>query len=189
MATFSQRIVDLENKLKDFKTRLETIIKESLKLESKNHQELQQKEKELEEWRQKLEVLQQERNQIKQEIKDKVSELEQSQLSNSEKQAQINRLLTEHSQELEELDKLLYDERTNYRNIRDKLINKLCEPCSNCQTQTQAIKTKDKKIFYLLGIIGLMLVLFFLFHVWFLAVAIPKYIKKRLKERSKFLKT
>ena len=147
MTTFLQRIANLESNLKDAKVRLKVIVERSLKLESKNHQELQQKEQELEEWRQKLEVLQQERNQIKQEIKEKVQQLEQSQLSNSEKQAQINRLLTENSQELEELDKLLYDERTNYRNIRDKLINKLCEPCPNCQTQTQAIKPKIRKYF------------------------------------------
>src|SRR2546430_7383099 len=128
MSNLRQRIIDLEKKLKNYKIKLKIITEESLKLKTQNRSEINTKEKELEEWRQKLEVLQQERNQIKKEKQVKIQELEQSQLSNSEKQSKINCLLTEHSQELEEVDNLLYKERTNYRNIRDKLIGKLCEP-------------------------------------------------------------
>ena len=79
--------------------------------------------------------------------------MEQSQLSNTEKQSKINQLLTEHSQELEELDRLIYEERSQYRQIRDKLFSKLFEPCLVCQTNQQNIKVKDKKITYLLIII------------------------------------
>lgn len=153
MNVFLQRIKKLEDKLKETATRLKIITEESLKLQNQNRSEINVKEQELEDWRNKLEILQQERNQIKKEIREKVQELEVSRLSNSEKQVKINQLLTEHNQELEEVDKLLYDERTNYRQIRDKLIGKLCEPCQNCQTKEQVLKRKDKKTVYLLGII------------------------------------
>jgi chromosome segregation ATPase len=175
----NEAIVELQGYL----VKTEQIIKN---LESKNCLEIQQKEKELEDWRQKLEVLQQERNQIRKEIKEKVQELEQSQLSNSEKQAQINQLLTAHSQELEEVDKLLYEERTQYRQIRDKLIGKLCEPCPTCRTKEQVIQQKDKKITYLFMLIGTLLILGFLFHLWFAWFAVPRYVRKlRVKITAK----
>ena len=115
------------------------IEKEVKKLKSQNRSEISQKEKELEDWRAKLEVCQQERNNIKKAIKDKVKELETSNLSNTEKQEQINKLLTKHSKELEELDNLLYEERTQYRELRNSLINRLCEPCTNCQVNSQTV--------------------------------------------------
>ncbi|CAH1757454.1 5017_t:CDS:10 [Entrophospora sp. SA101] len=43
----------------------------------------------------------------------------------TEKQRQINHLLTEYNEELEKLDKMLSDERTHFRLVRNKLINKL----------------------------------------------------------------
>lgn len=153
MTNFAQRIKDLESRLEKASSRLRTITQESLKLRDQNLQEIKVKEKELEEWRDKLEVLQQERNQIKKEMREKVLQLERSQLSNSEKQTKISHLLTKHSQELEEVDNLLYEERSHYRQIRNKLIGKLCEPCQSCQAKEQSLKYKNQKINYLLGII------------------------------------
>ncbi|MCE8163431.1 MAG: hypothetical protein I3273_05100 [Candidatus Moeniiplasma glomeromycotorum] len=145
MNDFSQRIKDLESKLKKANSRLQTIVQESLKIETKNRQTLQAKEQELENWRKELEISQQERNQIKKEIREKVLELEKSDLENNEKQAKINKILTENSQELEEIDNLLYEERTQYRQIRDKLIAKLCEPCQACEEKTKHIKTLEDR--------------------------------------------
>lgn len=48
MNDFSQRIKDLESKLKKANSRLQTIVQESLKIETKNRQTLQAKEQELE---------------------------------------------------------------------------------------------------------------------------------------------
>ena len=159
----------------------EQIIKD---LESKNSSQIISKEKELEAWRNKLEACQQERNQIRKEMKEKRIELEQSQLSNSEKQAKINQLLTEHNEELEEVDKLLCDERTHYRQIRDKLIGKLCEPCQGCQTKEQSIQQKSRIITYLSAIIGTMLILFFLFHVWFMNLKFNLYGRSKRNRTS-----
>lgn len=49
MVDFSQKIKDLEGKLKSYALRLKTISEASLKLESENKQEIQTREKELEE--------------------------------------------------------------------------------------------------------------------------------------------
>jgi chromosome segregation ATPase len=148
-----EQLNSLKNKLLNCQKILKELAEATKNLESKNRQTIQQKEIELEEWRQKLEVYQQEEIKIKKEIKQKVQALEQSQLSNSEKQVQINRLLTEHSGELEELDKLFEEERSHYRQIRDKLIGKLCEPCQTCSVKTQILHQKGEKITYLLVII------------------------------------
>lgn len=138
LKTFKRRLVEHQAELLKIKEKLRNLEKQS-------HSEVIDKEKELEDWRTKLEVCQQEKKAIDKEIKEKVAELEKSQLSNTEKQEKINKLLTEHSQELEELDNLLYDERTQYRNIRDRLINKLCEPCPACQEKGQHIKTLENR--------------------------------------------
>ena len=92
-----------------------------------------------------MEVLQQEEIEIKKEIRKKAIELEKSELSNAEKQVKINQLLTEHSEELEELDKILYDERTQYRKIRDKVINELCKPCQGCKEKNVVLLKVNQK--------------------------------------------
>ncbi|CAG8795577.1 21089_t:CDS:2 [Gigaspora margarita] len=102
------------------------------------------------------EVCRQEKKQIEKEIKDKVAELEKSELSNTEKQEKINKLLTEHSEELETVDKLLEDERTQYRSIRDKLIERLCQPCSVCPEKERDKKHLRQKIIYSFMITGLL---------------------------------
>nr|CAG8498070.1 11299_t:CDS:10 [Entrophospora candida] len=136
METELERAIELLEELRKerdlLKEKKEKSDEEGVKIDNsltKAEDSIGGKEKELEDWQSKLEACQKERNQIRKEIQEKVSELEVSQLSNSEKQEKINKLLTEHSNELEEIDKLLYDERAQYRNIRDKVINELCRPC------------------------------------------------------------
>jgi chromosome segregation ATPase len=136
----SKEIDELKSKLAEYQQTFKDVETAINHLKSSNRSEIASKEKELEDWRAKLEVCQQERNQIKQEIKTKVKDLEQSNLSNTEKQAKINKLLLEHSQELEDLDNLLYEERAQYRDIRNSLINRLCEPCVGCQEKDQQVK-------------------------------------------------
>jgi Fe2+ transport system protein B len=177
---FSQRIKDLESKLKNANQRLKVIAEESLKLESKNHSQIVQKERELEEWRDKLEICQQERNQIKKEIREKVLQLEKSNLTNSEKQSKINKLLTEHSEELEELDQLLYDERSQYRKIRDKVIERLIRPCQTCLEKEKYNQSLEKRVNNLI-IAGILLLLSAIFWCFlFLGVIFRKKKKKQL---------
>jgi len=161
-------------KLTELIVGLQGRIKEITKLSQKNRQEVQQKEKELEEWRKELEVCQQEKKAIEKEIKDKVAELENSQLSNTEKQEKINKLLTEHSEELEAVDKLLEEERTQYRSLRDQIIDKLCGPCSACAEKEQDKKHLRQKNVYFSGLVALLVVLLFVFHVWFIRWAWEK---------------
>jgi chromosome segregation ATPase len=146
VADLSERIKKLESELKNTNQRLKVIIEASLKLENQNRSEIGIKEKKLEDWRNKLETCQQERNQIKKEIREKVVELEKSDLTNTEKQAKINQLLTKHSQELEEVDRLLYSERSQYRKVRDKIFEELLKPCLSCKEKNIILKEVNKKV-------------------------------------------
>ncbi|CFW93351.1 protein of unknown function [endosymbiont DhMRE of Dentiscutata heterogama] len=161
-------IEQLRQKLINYQKELNTLGKQFLKAKNGNKQDIASKEKELEEWRKKLELCQQEKNNLKQELRDKVKELERSELTNGEKQTKINQILTKHSEELEAVDKLLEEERTQYRSLRDKLIEKLCEPCSTCPEKEKAKGYLEQKIVWLLGIIVIMLFFFLIFHVWFI---------------------
>jgi chromosome segregation ATPase len=135
MTSISERIKELNSKLLSY----EQLLSDLKSSESQTRSEIGTKEKELEDWRAKLEVCQNERNEIKKEVKDKVKELEQSNLSNTEKQEKINKLLTQHSDELEEVDNLLNEERAQYREIRNSLINSLCQPCPSCRDKAQQV--------------------------------------------------
>ncbi|CAI2176546.1 4221_t:CDS:2 [Funneliformis geosporum] len=118
----SDQLKILKHKLIGYQKTLKE-VKESLEnLDKKNRQEIQAQEIQLE------------------------NELEQSQLSNTEKQARINQLLTEHSTELEELDNLLDEERSSYRTIRNKLISKLCENCAVCQERERMIQVYEDRV-------------------------------------------
>jgi chromosome segregation ATPase len=141
-------VANIFDKVKTLREKLLECKQELKNLENSKNQslhELKAKEKELEDWRAKLELCQQEKKQIEKDIKDKVAELEKSNLSNSEKQEKINKLLTEHRQELEEIGQQLEGERTSYRNIRNKLINKLCEPCRGCQEKNAILLKVNQK--------------------------------------------
>ncbi|CAG8692141.1 724_t:CDS:2, partial [Scutellospora calospora] len=94
----------------------------------------------------------QEKNNLKQELRDKVKELEQSGLDKNEKQEKINKLLTEHSEELEKLDQEIEAERADYRHLRDKLIERLCRPCQICPEKEQTKNHLKQKITYLFGL-------------------------------------
>ena len=146
MFDLNQRIKKLERDLKNMANLFSQTSQKVQELKTQNRQEIGHKEQELEDWRKKLEVLQQERNGIRKEIREKVVKLEKSNLENTEKQSKINKLLTEHSEELEEVDKLLYDERTQYRNIRDKLIIELCKPCPICPEKERSIKHLEQRL-------------------------------------------
>lgn len=168
MVDLSQQVKELKNKVEKMADLINRISQKLTHLKGGkqiDHEQIKVKEKELEDWRAKLEVCQQEKKQIDKEIKEKVQELEKSQLSNTEKQEKINKLLTEHSQELEELDNLIYDERSQYRNIRDKLINELCRPCRGCKEKNAILLKVNHKADNLITTIWIMLVLFFLFHI------------------------
>jgi len=67
-----------------------------------------------------------------------------------------------------ELDKLLEEERTQYRSLRDQIISKLCEPCPACVAKEQDKKHLRQKIIYFSGLVGLLVILFFVFHIWFI---------------------
>ena len=185
-SNLNDEIAELKRKLGELESFLDEIAVDIVNLKSANHQEIQQKEKELEAWHQKLRVLQQEKKQIEKDIKDKVAELKKSNLSNAEKQAKINQLLTEHSEELEELDQLLYQERTNYREIRDKLISKLCEPCEVCPEKERMIKNLEQRVTNLLALVILAIfasvLLFFLFLY---SIYLHKRERERERERAK----
>lgn len=179
MPNINDRVKELNKTIIELKNYLVEIKKDIEQAESKGRSEIGIKEKELEGWRRKLETCQQERNQIKKEIRERVLELEKSDLANSEKQAKIIQLLTGHNEELEEVDNLLYEERGQYRSIRDKLIGKLCEPCQGCQEKNKILKEVNKKVNGLLAVICGMIILFFIFHVWFIWFAWRKKKKKR----------
>ena len=153
--TNNTELKELKRKLKECETHLNQIEQGVKDLKSRNRQEIKTKEQELEEWRNRLEILQQAENKIKKEIREKVVELEQSNLSNTEKQEKINKLLTEHSQELEELDNLLYDERSQYRNIRDNLIRKLVEDCQICSEKERLVVSLEKQVKGLRVLVGI----------------------------------
>src|SRR6185436_5863224 len=78
--------------------------------------------------------------------KEKARKIENSELPEPEKQKQINRLLTEHSEELEKMDKLIYDERNHFRQIRNKLIDKLCEDCLICSERERILTERGKVV-------------------------------------------
>jgi chromosome segregation ATPase len=186
MPTIADQLKTLKSKLNEYKKFLLETKANLTNLAQESKQEIQSKEQELENWRQKLEVLQQERNQIKKEIREKVIELEKSQLSNTEKQTKINKLLTEHSQELEEVDNLLYDERSQYRHIRDKLIAKLCQPCEICPEKERTVKILESRVNNLIGLVTLCIITsIFLFFLFLYSLYYHKRERERERERER----
>lgn len=177
-----QKIKNLKEEIKKLKDLLSKIVQKVESLKNQNHSQIFQKEKELEEWRNKLEVCQQEKNAISKELKDKVTELEKSQLFDNEKQTKINKLLTEYGEELEKLEQLLSDEKTQYRNIRNKLIEKLCESCNSCKEKEQSVKRLEKFNRNCLIVIWILSAIVFLLSspLFYLAI-----IKKNIKKRKK----
>ena len=187
MNDFSKRIKELEGNLKNAKLKLKVIAEEILNFKSQERQKIQQKEKELEEWRQKLETYQQAEIKIKKEIKEKVKELEVSQLANEEKQTKINRLLTEHSHELEELDNLLDEERSSYRSTRNKLISKLCEDCAICHEKNHMTKVLEDRVTSFKILSGVLFAAATLLFILFLYVIYHHNYKRKTK-KPKYLK-
>ncbi|KLL02128.1 MAG: hypothetical protein MRERC_4c085 [Mycoplasmataceae bacterium RC_NB112A] len=184
-ARIKEEIKKLKKNLIEYKEYLKEIEKNIQNLKSQNRSQIQAKEKELEELRAKLELCQQEKRKIDKEIREKVKELKGSQLSNVEKQAKINQLLTENSEELEKLDQLLHEERSQYRQIRDKLIGKLCEPCGVCQAKEQNIKNLEKRVLHLQIWAGLIL-LFAIFNFGLFLYVVLR--EKGVKKGKKYIK-
>ncbi|CAG8732500.1 16150_t:CDS:2 [Racocetra persica] len=145
-------IEQLRQKLINYQKELKTLGKQFLKAKNGNKQDIAK-------------------------LRDKVKELEQSELTNGEKQTKINQILTEYSEELEAVDKLLEEERTQYRSLRDQIIDKLCGPCSACVEKAQDKKHLRQKNFYLSALVGLLVVLFFVFHIWFIQWAWGRKVK------------
>lgn len=81
---------------------------------------------------------------MQKELKSQIAELKKNgKLSNGQKQFKL--LLIEQSKELERVEQYLYNERTHYRKIRDKLINKLLEPCEICPEKERLINTLEDR--------------------------------------------
>ncbi|CAI2191853.1 17295_t:CDS:2 [Funneliformis geosporum] len=162
----------LEKQVSDLLTKLQLTNQENNELKRENQElkkEIEEHEKESEEVLKTLDEVNEKADELGQVIKEfKEQELEsklkdanlrlkviigeslklkeKSQLSNAEKQEKINKLLTEHSQELEELDNLLDEERNAYHSIRDTLIKYLTQKYPTLQDQEQLTELNLEKI-------------------------------------------
>src|SRR4051794_10867258 len=111
---FLQRIRDLKAKLDKQDSLLKSFNAKIQKPDGKiSDEEIKVKDQELKELRIKLTVYSQERDEVQKELDNKVKELENSNLSNDKKQAQINDLLVESKDELNLLNKSLMETWSN----------------------------------------------------------------------------
>ncbi|CAG8435219.1 5936_t:CDS:2 [Ambispora gerdemannii] len=102
---FEELVKKLQAKLVSHQKEINDVQDRIKDLKSKNSQEIQTKEKELKNIRDKLSACQRERDNIQKELDRKIKELENSNLSDSEKQVQITKLLVENKDELNSVGK------------------------------------------------------------------------------------
>jgi len=185
---FTKRIKALEEKLKNLDALLDITEQEVNKLQSERQLDktkIKSQQKELEDWKQKLEACQQEKTAMERELKEQIIELKKPELSENEKWNKINGLLDGQKQDLEKLEQHLCSERTHYWQIRDKLTNKLLEPCEVCLVKEQNLQQKEKKIYNLFITIWIILGLSFIFCSLFTWFVMSKY-TKRVKKAKLF---
>lgn len=130
MTDFAGKIKAIEEKLRNLDALLNTTEQEVNKLQNESQLDkakIKSKEKELEEWRKKLEECQREKNKMEKELMVQIEELKKPELPEAEKQTKANYLFDKQKQDLERLEHYLYEERTHYRQVKDKLVNKLLQ--------------------------------------------------------------
>jgi hypothetical protein len=170
-----EEICKLKQDLAICKQSLWEISEEIKRVKDGHYQVLEIKEKEIQDLSAKLQICQQKRDQIQQELDSKIEEIKNSHhLTNENKTQQITNLLVEHKKELDLINQELAKAWSSCATQKDQIILRLTQSCKTCEHQSQTVEDLTKVRNWLIGVVSLLLLLLYRSR-W------PKKPKKNLK--------
>jgi hypothetical protein len=165
MASIADKIKTLKAILDSYVTDLQNITENIEKLKQNHTQDLYEKDQELKEFERKLLECQREKDTIQQQLDDRVRELENSDLPNSEKQRRITNLLLNNRDNLDNICQTTLKIWTNYEKSRDSILAALRKDSERQLRRVENLNTKKR---VLLGVVILLIIvnltLFYFYH-------------------------